>query len=74
MTASIDILTAEANSNLIFVRCIVLRIAGRRGKECGAVGTVSAALFRFSKAGRQAVVTTKFEFRRFTPQKKIPII
>jgi hypothetical protein len=40
----------------------------------GGQSVLSAALFRFSRAGRQAVVTTKFEFRRFTPQKKIPII
>jgi hypothetical protein len=40
----------------------------------GGQSVLSAALFRFSRAGRQAVVTTKFELRRFTPQKKIPLI
>src|SRR5215510_14813564 len=40
----------------------------------GVQSLLSAAFFGLSKAGRQAVVMSKFEFRRLTPQKEIPII
>lgn len=33
-----------------------------------------AALFRLSKAGRQVVVMSKFDFWRLTAQKQIPVI
>ena len=36
----------------------------------GGQSVLSAALFRFSRAGRQAVLMNKFEFRRFTLRTK----